>query len=184
MILLILIVASAIWFGFVITGISFNMKGKKVLGWIFISIPLLCLVGIIIYFKSYFHSTNPTSLHLEVVENGNVVTITGEWQEKLERNALQTDYLLFFTSNDRPIESAHFPDTENEMEYYIAYKLLQMQDFYDLGKPQLYEVPVAESFRHEIPLPDGLQISDLKIYYMHFVDLFPDPLKWIKRVYP
>lgn len=173
-----------IWFAFVITGIVLNIKEKKVLGWTFLSIPLLSLIGVIIYFKSYFHTTNPASLSIEAQALGNVVTITGEWQEDLERNAFGTDYIAIFAPKDAKLEGTHFPDLDDELEAYIAYILFDIPEVQDQIKPQLMKVPISDTFQYEFVLPSDVPLSELKIYYLHFVDVFPDPLKWIKRVYP
>lgn len=173
-----------IWMALVIAGIIFHLNEKKTLGWICISIPLLGLVAFIIYFKSYFHSTNPSSLSIQAVANENTITITGKWQERLERNVFETDYLIFYTPSDTPIKEARFPNAENVMDDYVAFILEQIQDLEVHGTPQFFEVDVVETFQYDITLPEGVQFDDVSIYYMHLLDSFPEPYKWLKQVHP
>lgn len=191
-IIIIIGIALIIWLGCFITGVACFLAEKKKLGTVFIAIPILMIIGFVSFYKWYNNTTTPESLAISIESKADHYVLNGEWQERIDHNALGVDYLVFYTKDNQTVSilSANRGNPSFHLEALTDYarEILLHQDVPAITsglEPQLYDLDLKESFTIEFRLPDNLNLEDVTIQYLHLIDEAMGPLKfWLKTVQP
>lgn len=151
-------------------GIFLLYRRRWVSGGITVGLPVLVIVSIIGFFQWAFYESDPSAVEITVQEEGDHFVIHGEWNTRLEPYQFGTDFLVFYTPGDEPIEPIEYNKGDWQPNYWNFSEGIQevVQDSAPPDrKAQLFDIKAEEEFRFRFRVSGGIALNQIQIRYVH-----------------
>ncbi|WP_027408376.1 hypothetical protein [Anoxybacteroides tepidamans] len=177
----------AVIIGCAVAGI-FLWKKRRALSLILLS-PLLLVFAFLGYvsYHSVYHTT-PDSLRLTVHKENNKYVVDGEWKDRLDLYRFPSDFLVFYVPTNQQIlnvtreQNKDYQHMDLKFLHTAIARWLETQ-LHRKEKPQIFDIETKQRFQFSFVLPDNVQPTDVKLYYIHAREEPMEALEyWRKKV--
>ncbi|WP_134703469.1 hypothetical protein [Ammoniphilus sp. YIM 78166] len=167
-------------------GIFLLYRRRWVSGGITVGLPILAVVSVMGLYQWAFYESDPSAVDLTVQEDGDEFIIQGKWNTRLEPYQFGTDFLVFYTPSDEPVEPIQYNKGEWQPNYWNFQEeiVAAVKESAPLDrKAQLFDIKAEEEFQFRFRVNERTPLDLVQIRYVH---VHSAPMSsftyWVKEV--
>ncbi|RXT07185.1 hypothetical protein [Ammoniphilus sp. CFH 90114] len=151
-------------------GIFLLSRRRWISGSIAVGLPVFIVGAVVgLYFWAFYES-KPSALDLSLEQEGQQFIVKGKWNTRLEPYQFGTDFLVFYTPEDIPVQPLRYTKGEWQPDYWNFQEDIveHVRETAPMDrKAQLFDVKAEEEFKFVFEVPGNISLGQLKIYYVH-----------------
>ncbi|KOO50696.1 hypothetical protein AMD01_02840 [Priestia koreensis] len=183
-----MIIVLLVLFLCIISSISFWRLKKRWISLLLFS-PVFIVMSFVgfVFFNSWYH-VSPKDVSFEIQQQNQTYTVKGHWSKPLDFYRFPTDFIAIDTGKQGVPITMKRPRIHNHKSLHRSFLDSEVRHWLNeqkINTPSLtlFDVRASRSMQFSFTLPQGIDPSSLKIYYIHVREDPMDPLTfWKKRI--